>query len=180
MATSPLKPIRPWINEDAQFQDIGYESTWAKPGLILTLNEEQLAKLQPMIDTAVMDLYADRYIALHPYSRWHRLFDTRMRMLVNRWGPQLAQLLDMKGLKLTDGGSVGQKEKTVESDYPNTSINPGKEAYASHADDHVDNRKTRLGAMQAISDFNNPSNPYQDPITAIADGMGTMFSMLVY
>lgn len=180
MATSPLKPIRPWINEDAQFQNIGYESTWAKPELLLTLTGDQLKQVQPMIDTAIMDLYADRYIALHPYERWHRLFDTRLRMLVNRWGPQLAQLLVMKGVRLTDGGSTGQKEKTVESDYPNTSINPDKEAYASHADDHVYNRKARLGAMQAISAFNDPNNPYKDPITAIADGMGTMFSMLVY
>ena len=180
MATSPLKPIEPWINEDAQFQDIGYESTWAKPELILTLNSEQLEKTKIMVDTAIMDLYADRYIAIHPYSRWHRLFDTRLRMLVNRWGPQLAQLMDMQGVSLTDGGSVGQKEKTVESQYPNTSLNPDKEAYASQANDHVNSRKTRLGAMQAISDFNDPNNPYQDPITAIANGMGSMFSMLVY
>lgn len=175
-----LNQISPWINEDAQFQNIGYQSDWADPKLILTLTDKQLTAVTPMVDTAIMDLYADRYIAVHPYDRWHRLFNTRLRMQVNRWGPQLAQLLTMHGVQLTDGGSTGQKEKTVESDYPNTSINPDKEAYASHADDHVYNRKSRLGAMQAISAFNDPDNPYRDPIAEIAGSMDIMFSMLVY
>lgn len=175
-----LKPIQPWVNEDAPFGEIGYVADWAEPNLIITLTPEQLKRVQPMVDTAIMDLYEDRYIAIHPYERWHRLFNTRLRGLVNRWGPQLAQLIDDSGIDLRDGGDVGLKEKTINSQYPNTSLNPSEEAYASEADDHVNNRRTRLGAMAALSEFNSKDTPYQDPISAIAERMESLFSMFVY
>lgn len=175
-----LAPIQAWRNEDAPFGEIGYESTWADGKLVYTLDKDELDRFAPIIDDRMMAMYGDRYLALHPYDRWHSLFDGRMRALVNEWGPVLHNIARHAGIDITDGGDVGRKQKGVNSQFPNTALNPKDEAYASQADDLARHDHTDLGQVAGMAAFTDPDNPYKDPVQCIVEGMECMFSRLVY
>lgn len=179
MTWQPIQPIPQQINETGQFRDLPYPD-WANPGQLPGLTQEALDRYQPAIDARIKAMYGWRYISLHPYDRWETMFTARLQSQVSRWAPALNALAAQDGLDISDGGDVGTKAKDINSKYPQGALDPDKESYASEGDDHVRKQRTRKGQMEAFSAFDDDRNGYRDPVTAIVDSMGVLFSRLVY
>lgn len=179
MGWQPIQPIPQQINETGQFRDLPYPD-WAKADLMPGLTREALTRYRPAIDARIKAMYGWRYISLHPYDRWEAMFTARLQSQVARWAPALNALAAQDGLDISDGGDVGTKAKDINSKYPQGPLDPDKESYASEGDDHVRKQRTRKGQMAAFSDFDSRQTGYRDPVTAIVDSMGVMFSRLVY
>lgn len=174
-----LYEIPKWRDETAPFKYIDYQSDWYQthiPGL----SSKALETYQPIIDTRIMLTYGMRYISVHPYEYWHQLYNAQLIKLVSQWAPILNNQSLHDGLDITEGDSEGLKAKDVTSEYPNASLDPDTEAYASSADDHVKHSRKTRGSLAATRDITDPDNPYRDPVGAIVDGMSTLFSRLVY
>lgn len=175
----PIQPIPQQINETGQFRELPYPD-WAQLDQMPGLDKEALTQYQPAIDARLKAMYGWRYISLHPYERWAAMFSARLQSQVSRWAPALNALTKQHGLDISDGGDVGSKAKDINSKYPQGSLDPDKESYASEGDDHVRKERTRTGQMDAFAAFDDARTGYRDPITAIVDSMGVMFSRLVY
>ena len=175
----PVRPVPERINENGWFKDMPYPNWHENPAELPGLAPEALKLYQPAIDGRMRKVYGWRRISLHPYERWSDMFIGRMQAQVCRWAPVLNNLTWRKGLDITDGGDTGSKAKDVNSQYPNASIDPSEEAYASQADDHVKHEHSDLGQMEGFAGFDDPKRGYRDPVTAIVDSMGVLFSRLV-
>lgn len=179
MTWQPIQPIPQQINETGQFRDLPYPD-WADPEQLPGLTQEALDKYRLAIDARIKAMYGWRYISLHPYDRWSAMFKARLQSQVCRWAPALNALAMQDGLDISDGGDVGTKAKDINSKYPQGALDPDTESYASEGDDHVRKQRTRKGQMEAFSAFDDDRTGYRDPVTAIVDSMGVLFSRLVY
>lgn len=172
------KLTRP-VYEDGLFKDLPMPQ-WNQPSLIYTVDSRVMSFYEPIISQKILLEYGYQRIGVLPYERFASLFIARITSSVNRWGPILASLRDKAGFDLTDDGDSGIKEKTVHSDFPQNSIKPGEESYASDASDHVSHTSGSKGWLDAMAAFNDPENPYLDAVDAIVDSVSGCFSQLIY
>lgn len=168
------------INEDDIYKHLPYGYTWHNSGLIYAIDQETLQHFAPMLNSAITLKYGWRRIGVHPLERFYDLLNARIIELVNKYGPLIQKAFINEGVNIHDGGSIGVIEKDVNSEFPNNAINPSEESYASDSHDHVSKTHNTLGQLQANKLYNDPNNPFIEPITAILEQLNSLFSQLIY
>lgn len=174
-----MDKLTPPIDVDGLFRDLPMPD-WCRADLIYTVDSDVMVFYKPLIESKIRLEYGWQHIGVLPYERFCDLFTSRVTNAVNRWGPVLTKLRTDAGFDLTDNGDSGVKEKTVNSQFPQTAINPGEESYASDSADHVSHSMGSKAMLDAMAVYNNPDNPYMDAVASIVNSVQGCFSQLIY
>lgn len=171
---TPLADID-FIDEYGYFGEMGIT---LEPTRLSYMREEGWENFIADLVPAITDYYYFSYIGTHPLAKWKKMALAALNRSVQNHYPEISLLYSQdEEINLLDGGEVGHKNKQVGSQFPQSAIQQA-EAYATESTDDVGRQIKTLGAIEAIKQARDPSNPYENVIQSIIKDISHLFSCI--